>query len=59
MFREFGLTKEFWVKNDLQENLYILVCLLLTRLSPEEIYREAKQNFNEIFLLLNTQTLEK
>lgn len=37
MYREYGLIDEFYAKNELQENLYHLISLILSRLYPDKI----------------------
>ena len=54
MYRERGKVKEFFAKNELQEKLYELSTLLLTRLDPTEIIQEAQKDYSELFSLLET-----
>lgn len=48
IFREYGLIDEFYAKNELQENLYYLVCLILTKLNPFDIIKHFKDALESI-----------
>lgn len=52
MYRERGLSHEFFIKNKFQEVLYTHVNLLLTRLKPDDILSTSQTVFHNIFLLL-------
>ena len=43
--RERDQLNEFWCKNEMQESLYHLAVLILSRLNPEEIIKKADQYF--------------
>lgn len=45
-FVEYGLIKEFYAKNKLQENLYYLACLCLSKLKPLLVVSEFKNVVN-------------
>lgn len=40
IFREYGVIEEFYKKNELQDNLYKLVCMILSKLQPDDIIAE-------------------
>lgn len=55
LLKEYGLLEEFYAKNELQENLYHLVCLYLAKLEPINILakfyiliKEIKQTIYEL-----------
>ena len=47
-FREYGFLKEYNLKNQLQENLYCLSCLILARLNPLDIVNEFEVILSDI-----------
>jgi len=48
LFREHGWINEYYKKNELQENLYALVSLILARLNPDDIITGFDKVLNEI-----------
>ena len=50
MFREYGLVEEYHAKNQLQENLYCLVCYSLAKLTPFEMVETFRNVMNSVML---------
>lgn len=46
--RERGQLNEYWCKNKMQESLYHLAVLVLSRLNPKEIIKKTDHYFNDI-----------